>query len=199
MVGTDRLGDTGQGRDGPRLAAMLDLGQIPQGHGRALGQLTQGESLVVAKRTDGALASHDGERHRVRNPGIALRLGGGQPVLEFGRALDSARRIPRGSGSRSHPRAYASLLCRTLRITMTASSPRSTTKITRWLPTRSRLYSLPVNGDTCLASEAGSLAYCSILATIRSRSRCDRRRMSRMARIAHSMVMPRPTRPHFLR
>ena len=44
---------------------------------------------------------------------------------------------------------------------------------------------------TCLASEAGSRAYCSILATIRSRSRGARRRMSRIALVAHSMVVSR--------
>ena len=42
----------------------------------------------------------------------------------------------------------------------------------------------------CLASDAGSSAYCSILAMIRSLSRSARRRISLIARIPHSICIP---------
>ena len=52
---------------------------------------------------------------------------------------------------------------------MVVDSPCSTLKITRWSPTRSRLYFLPVRVITQLASDEGSPAYCSILAILLNR------------------------------
>ena len=45
---------------------------------------------------------------------------------------------------------------------------------------------------TCLASDAGSMAYCSILAMTRSRSRASKRRMSLIALVLHSIYISVP-------
>ena len=70
---------------------------------------------------------------------------------------------------------------------MVECSPCWVVKMTRWWPTLNRLYALPVSAVTCLASDAGLSAYCSILEMIRTRSRALRRRISLMARLPHSI------------
>ena len=45
---------------------------------------------------------------------------------------------------------------------------------------------------TCLASDAGSMAYCSILAMTRSRSRASKRLMSLFALVLHSIYISAP-------
>ena len=73
---------------------------------------------------------------------------------------------------------------------MVGDSSCSVAKITRWLPTLSRLYFPPVSVITCLASEAGSSAYCSILAMIRSLPFGARRPISLIALVPHSILIP---------